>query len=206
VSGLNRLRDEIWARTLSLAPESAVDFALKHLNHAQLLERIAELERELGVDSNLCAGPLLDWDQCRAMQRHGVTFGAHTVRHAALHLEPLEVVEQELRQSRARIEHELGQSCRDFAYPNGYYNRDIERILVRCGFRSAVTTEDELNRLGGDPFHLKRKTLWENHSRGAAGYSAALLGCHVDGVFGMLGLSPSVSGGQPPGAPAGARG
>ena len=71
----------------------------------------------------------------------------------------------------------------------------IVRALVRAGYRSAVTTQDHLNHLGGDPFRLRRKTIWENHSRGLGGaFSPALLGCQLDGVFGMLGLQQAVVG------------
>jgi len=141
-------------------------------------------------------GALLDWDQCRALQRSGlVTFGAHTVRHVPLHREDATSVAWELGEAKGVIERQLGVPCRDFAFPNGFYSRALVEALIHAGYRSALTTEDAQNRVGGDPFQLRRKTLWENHSRGLFGtHSDALLGCQVDSVFGTLGLQRPVLG------------
>jgi hypothetical protein len=78
---------------------------------------------------------------------------------------------------------------RDFAYCNGWYSDEVIAALVRNGFRSAVTTEDMPNLIGGDPFTLKRKVLWENFSLGVTGeYSPSLTVCQLDDCFGMLGM------------------
>ncbi len=58
-----------------------------------------------------------------------------------------------------------------------------------------MTTEDLPNRMGGDPFTLKRKVLWENFSIGMLGdYSSALTGCQLDDCFGDAGHEPSGAG------------
>jgi peptidoglycan/xylan/chitin deacetylase (PgdA/CDA1 family) len=115
-----------------------------------------------------------------------------------LTLEDPAAVEHELRESKAWIEREVGRPVRDFAYCNGWYSEEVIRLLARCGFRSAVTTEDLPNRIGGDPFTLKRKVLWENFSIGALGdYSSTLTGCHLDDVFGALGACKAVPGRRP---------
>jgi hypothetical protein len=54
------------------------------------------------------------------------------------------------------------------------------------------------NRLGGDPFTLKRKVLWENFSLGMLGdYSSSLTTCQLDDCFGVLGMSSPVMGKRP---------
>jgi peptidoglycan/xylan/chitin deacetylase (PgdA/CDA1 family) len=194
---VNRMAGEDWASYHALPPATAVDLILNRFSQGEVLTHLAQLEAELGVDSQVGPGALLDWEQCRTMQAGGISFGAHTVRHMALHLEPANVAETELRQSREEVERHLGGPCRDFAYPNGYYSSALLRSLAVLGFRSAVTTEDSLNRLGGDPLTLRRKTLWENHSLGPSGFSEVLTRCHVDSVFGMLGLARPVVGDRP---------
>ena len=73
-------------------------------------------------------------------------------------------------------------------------------MLAQHGFRSGVTTEDLPNRIGGDPFALKRKVLWENFSRRDDGrlQPRALTVCQLDDCFGMLGMSHPVLGKRPP--------
>ncbi|WXH33111.1 hypothetical protein WA016_07112 [Myxococcus stipitatus] len=155
------------------------------------------LEQQLGGGQDLLPeqGDIMNWDEVRRMARDGFEFGAHTLGHTVLTLEPQEVVEQEILQSKRTIESEVGIQVRDFAYCNGWYSDEIIRALASHGFRSGVTTEDLPNRIGGDPFTLKRKVLWENFSLGMLGdYSSPLTGCQLDDCFGLLGVSRPVPG------------
>jgi peptidoglycan/xylan/chitin deacetylase (PgdA/CDA1 family) len=172
------------------------DFIGEHPN-ATLVETIHALEERLGGGEELLPeqGEVMDWEEVRRMARDGFEFGAHTLDHVVLTHEPLVRVEHEVRESKAIIERETGRTVRDFAYCNGWYSDELIRVLMRHGFRSAVTTEDEPNRIGGDPFALKRKVLWENFSRGLLGdYSDCLTGCQLDDCFGVLGVRNPVPG------------
>jgi len=143
-------------------------------------------------------GDIMDWDDVRRMARDGYEFGAHTLGHTVLTLEPPDVVEREILESKRAIEREVEFPVRDFAYCNGWYSDEIIRVLMTHGFRSGVTTEDVPNRIGGDPFTLKRKVLWENFSIGMLGdYSTVLTGCQLDDCFGVLGMSRPVMGWRP---------
>ncbi|EPX57379.1 polysaccharide deacetylase [Cystobacter fuscus DSM 2262] len=167
---------------------------------ATLMDTIRALEERLGPDAPLMPeqGDLMDWDEVRTMSRDGFEFGAHTLGHVVLTHEPLDVVEREVRESKAVIERELGKPVRDFAYCNGWYSDDVIDVLMRNGFRSAVTTEDMNNRIGGNPFTLKRKVLWENFSVGVTGgYSSSLTVCQLDDCFGTLGMREPVLGRRP---------
>lgn len=162
-----------------------------------LVEVIEALEQELGGTPDLMPqqGDIMDWDDVRRMARDGFDFGAHTLGHTVLTLEPHEVVVREVLESKLAIEREVGCQVRDFAYCNGWYSDEIIQVLKDHGFRSGVTTEDVPNRIGGDPFALKRKVLWENFSVGMLGdYSTALTGCQLDDCFGVLGMSHPVMG------------
>lgn len=179
---------------------AALDDFIGHHPTDTLLETIRVLEERLGAGPDLLPpqGDLMDWDEVRCMVKDGFEFGAHTLGHRVLTHEPLEVVEREVRESKAIIEREAGITVRDFAYCNGWYSDEVIRVLVRNGFRSAVTTEDMPNRIGGDPFTLKRKVLWENFSLGLGGeYSPSLTVCQLDDCFGMMGLRGPVPGRRP---------
>ena len=103
--------------------------------------------------------------------------------------------DKQIIEAKRAIEREVGSPVRHFAYCNGWYSDEVIRTLKLHGFRSGVTTEDVPNRIGGDPFSLKRKVLWENFSIGMLGdYSTALTGCQLDDCFGLLGMSQPVPG------------
>jgi peptidoglycan/xylan/chitin deacetylase (PgdA/CDA1 family) len=181
-------------------PSAALDDFIGKHSTATLVETIEELEARLGPGPDLLPeqGDLMDWDEVRCMVKDGFDFGAHTLSHVVLTHEPLDVVEREVRESKAIIEREAGITVRDFAYCNGWYSDDVIHVLKRNGFRSAVTTEDMPNLIGGDPFTLKRKVLWENFSLGMKGeYSPSLTVCQLDDCFGMLGMRSPVLGRRP---------
>lgn len=181
-------------------PSAALDGFIGKHSTATLVETIEELEARLGPGPDLLPeqGELMGWDEVRRMVKDGFDFGAHTLSHVVLTHEPLHVVEREVRESRALIEREAGVTVRDFAYCNGWYSDEVIQVLKRNGFRSAVTTEDMPNLLGGDPFTLKRKVLWENFSLGVGGgYSPSLTVCQLDDCFGMLGMRGPVPGRRP---------
>lgn len=176
---------------------AALDDFIGEYPTAVLTEVIEALEQQLGGGRDLMPeqGDLMDWDEVRRMARDGFDFGAHTLGHTVLTLEPSEVVEREILDSKRTVEREVGRPCVDFAYCNGWYSDEVIRVLAAHGFRSGVTTEDLPNRIGGDPFTLKRKVLWENFSLGLLGdYSSALTGCQFDDCFGVLGVNHPVPG------------
>jgi peptidoglycan/xylan/chitin deacetylase (PgdA/CDA1 family) len=184
-------------KTLSVALD---DFIGEYAT--ELLEAIiGGLEAQLGEDANTLPeqGDVMSWDEVLRMARGGMELGAHTRTHRVLTLEPRQVMEKEIAGSRAAIEARAGSPVRDFAYCNGWYSDEVVAALKHCGFRSAMTTEDYPNRLGGDPFSLKRKVLWENFSVGINGdYSSPMTRCQLDDVFGALGVNHPVPGRRPP--------
>lgn len=162
-----------------------------------LTEVIDAFEKQLGGGEELIppSGRVMNWDAAREMQKNGIDMGAHTVDHTVLTLQSPEAAEADLRECKRVLEEKLGTEVRDFAYCNGWYSDELVRILAKLGFRSGVTTEDFMNRVGGDPYALKRKVLWENFSVGMLGdYSGALTVCQLDDTFGMLGLHHPVPG------------
>jgi peptidoglycan/xylan/chitin deacetylase (PgdA/CDA1 family) len=172
------------------------DFIGEHSSR-ELHTVIEVLERELGGGPDLLPeqGDVMDWDEVRRMARDGFEFGAHTQQHTVLTMESADVVEREIIESKRTIEREVGTPVQHFAYCNGWYSDEVIRMLKLHGFRSGVTTEDVPNRIGGDPFSIKRKVLWENFSLGMLGdYSKALTGCQLDDCFGLLGMSQPVPG------------
>lgn len=191
-----RGRNVIAVGVLGESAAAEVDRQISLKPARELSELIERLEAALRGAGELrpSSGEVLDWDMVRRMADAGFEIGAHSIHHVVLTHESDEVIDLEVAGSKRAIEERLGRPVRAFAYPNGYYDERVVACLVRHGFATAVTTEDLPNRAGGDPFSLKRKTLWENFSRGPFGYSAALTGCHLDDLFAMLAPARKSSG------------
>lgn len=102
----------------------------------------------------------LTWSEVRALAQQGVSFGAHTKTHPILsRLNEPGKQQEEIAQSKLRIEEELGMKVRHFCYPNGTYEDfdDHSIELVRnSGYQTATTTERGLNFSPYQPFMLRR--------------------------------------------------
>jgi peptidoglycan/xylan/chitin deacetylase (PgdA/CDA1 family) len=111
----------------------------------RLLAAVAELSAEADVDpAGLAEAHCLGWDDLRELAAHQlVTIGAHTLSHPRLAGLPFEAARAEMSDSRARLQRELGQTCRHFAYPYGYAHSAGPReftLAEETGFATAVTT------------------------------------------------------------------
>jgi len=140
---------------------------LRRVPNAERLARCVELENQVSLPADGLADRMLNWTQVREMQRNGIEFGAHTMTHPAMsRLESAEA-ERELRESKQLIEDRLQTPVRDFAYPFGQpwdCSADVEQLIARTGFRSAVTTSWGINRTGANPFGLRRPQIGQEGS------------------------------------------
>jgi peptidoglycan/xylan/chitin deacetylase (PgdA/CDA1 family) len=85
----------------------------------------------------------LGWDQIREMGKDGlVTIGAHGIRHLALRGLAEGEALAEMRNSKARIESEIGSEVEHFSYPFGTCEEAGRRefaLARRCNFKTATT-------------------------------------------------------------------
>ena len=84
----------------------------------------------------------LNWDEARAMQAAGMSFGSHTHNHEVLSGLPLARQIFELTESRAILERELGRTIDTLAYPVGQpytFNSDTLAAVERAGYRAAFS-------------------------------------------------------------------
>lgn len=140
---------------------------LKALNPAERQRRILALERQIDRkieymddDEERERYEFLTWDDIRTMAQYGIEFGSHTRTHQIVaHLSPAEL-EDELINSRQKIETELGRPCTLFSYPNGtqkdFTKRD-QNFLKESGYRAAFSQIYGFNAPGVvDLFALRR--------------------------------------------------
>ncbi len=121
----------------------------------------------------------MTWEQARAMSNAGIEFGSHTVTHPMLSTLTEQELQDELRESKRRIEQELGRECYAFAYPNGkfgdYGDRE-KQALQAAGYRCALALNGRLNRGRMDRFELERVNI-------ARGFDAPLLNARLTGLL-----------------------
>ncbi len=104
----------------------------------------------------------MNWDHVRTMVSSGrISLGSHTASHCSLPaLSPTERMEQ-LVHSKARIEAETGHMVTGLAYPYGLARdyRSTESDVAKAGYAWAVTGVHGVNRVGGNPYALRRTAM-----------------------------------------------
>lgn len=98
---------------------------------------------------------LLNIDQIRELQLHGVRFGSHTLTHPSLPGLNAVDLRREVRDSKHRLEDLLGEAVNTFAYPYGEANRRVRAAVIEAGYEMAFTTAEGLN-TWQDPFAMMR--------------------------------------------------
>jgi peptidoglycan/xylan/chitin deacetylase (PgdA/CDA1 family) len=82
--------------------------------------------------------PNMNWDQIRELEKRGFDIGSHTVNHARISKLSPETLERELRDSKLKLEAELGTPALLFAYPfGGIY--DSSAIANKAVFEAGYT-------------------------------------------------------------------
>lgn len=74
------------------------------------------------------------------MGHNGIEIASHTVNHPDLARTSLPQVTYELLASKVWLQHLVGHSILDFAYPSGKFNSQVIGALYVIGYKSAVTT------------------------------------------------------------------
>lgn len=124
---------------------AGVYWLLRSHPESALRDNVAALSMQARQDSQETAGQLcLDWNGIKALSRDPlITIGAHTLTHPRLAMVGPELALDEMAGSRVRLEEEIGQPVRHFAYPVGDRTSAAAHefgLAARSGFTTAVTT------------------------------------------------------------------
>lgn len=104
--------------------------------------------------------PTATWQEIKEMAISSlVDIEPHGVNHFELDKLNDEKINEEINKSKDILEQELNKKCNFFAPPRGAYNKKVIEIIKDYGFKSSVTIEEGLVRVGDDPFKLKRNTI-----------------------------------------------
>jgi peptidoglycan/xylan/chitin deacetylase (PgdA/CDA1 family) len=148
------------------AAEEAVTY-LRSLPNDDRQAWCAEFERIVPLQKSMLGGAMLSWPQVRRMHEAGIQFGAHTMTHPAISRLDLDTMREEIGDSRALIEANLGAAVEHFAFPFGKprdCGTDATKLLKTMGFRTAATAITGLNQRGADFLRLRRLMVGDHLS------------------------------------------
>jgi peptidoglycan/xylan/chitin deacetylase (PgdA/CDA1 family) len=89
---------------------------LKRLPLDAKLMMLSHLEESYRISHDV-SRRFMTWDDARTMQRGGIRFGSHTVRHSTLKIEQQSTILKELSESRRMMNEQLGETADYLAYP-----------------------------------------------------------------------------------------
>lgn len=129
-------------------------------------------------------GRMLNAAELRAMQASGMEIGSHTTSHCRLTRTDDSRLDFELTASKAALEQILGNELGSFAYPYGDWDERCARAVARAGYRQACTTRTGWALRDGNPYTLRRLTVFNHDS--ASTLCRKLVLAHNDGSFRAL--------------------
>lgn len=131
-------------------------------------QKLAELRTALraSMPQSVIEQLFMSWDEARQMRAGGMDIGSHSHSHRILAHLSLEEQASELRNSKAILERELGETVPSIAYPVGAHDsftRDTERLANDAGYQVGFSFINGINRSGSLPrFALRRIAVEEN--------------------------------------------
>jgi peptidoglycan/xylan/chitin deacetylase (PgdA/CDA1 family) len=100
--------------------------------------------------------PMLTPAQVHELSAAGLSIGAHGHTHVALDTVSPAVAADEVRRSRDLVEDWTGRTVTSFAYPHGFHDRRVRRLVVDAGFRHACAVKQALSSPADDRHALAR--------------------------------------------------
>ncbi|MDP1713479.1 MAG: polysaccharide deacetylase family protein [Anaerolineales bacterium] len=146
--------------------------SMKNLADSEKQKWINTLPAKLGVSipKNYFRNLMLSWHQVREMSNNRIEFGSHTINHPILSKIPVDQAYIEINESKVKIETELGQKVRGFAYPNGSkndINSEIEQLVHQAGYRAAFTLQNgptSIREVRHNPYAVRRIFISHTHT------------------------------------------
>lgn len=154
-------------------------------------------EREFPHDTRMLAlnnqpgrfYPKLTWDDLRYMEKQGFEIGSHTVSHLNLGEADETAIRQEISESLARLNQELGTRPRAFAYPWGKPANIPAcgtKLLRQAGYYAAASAYGGTNHPQADLYNIRRIDAG-NGELGNLSWRARIAGFDPDGLKLRLG-------------------
>jgi peptidoglycan/xylan/chitin deacetylase (PgdA/CDA1 family) len=95
---------------------------------------------------------MLSWQMIREMSDYGIDFQSHTASHPHLPLIPDDQIKAELKESRKKIESQLGKPCNILCYPYNEFDERVVEIVKKEGYLAALAGQESAD----DLYSLRR--------------------------------------------------
>ena len=105
---------------------------------------------DIGKSGSLTKNQILE------MQQAGMKFGSHSLTHPDLTKISRKQAQEQIYGSKKLLEQQIRTEVKDFCYPGGTFNHDIENIVINSGYTTATIIGNEINTEKINPFELKR--------------------------------------------------
>jgi peptidoglycan/xylan/chitin deacetylase (PgdA/CDA1 family) len=116
----------------------------------------------------------MDWPQLRELVESGVEVGSHTLTHPHLTRLTDEELARELRESRRRLEDELGVPCRFLAYPFGEEDERVRAAARASDYDAAFALPGV--QTSHDRFAVPRVGIWRTDTTGRVALKTSAAG------------------------------
>lgn len=137
-------------------------------------------------DDGRPSGRLLDASELRALLAAGMEIGSHSVSHARLPTLDDAALRHEVADSKRALEDTLGHEVAGFAYPYGVSDERCAAAVREAGYRYACTTVTGWATRDGNPYRLRRLTVFNDDELGRFARKLAF-GSHDVGWGQLLG-------------------
>ncbi len=143
---------------ITISRESFSNDVERHKAISRLLE---DLETDAALDQQDEVLAVLSAEEIAAVSESQASIGSHTVNHLRLAFIDAISANTELVISKQEIEHVTKRPCQFLCYPEGSYSDETCRMAKEAGYRAATSSTSGLNRVGDDPYRLKRTHLFD---------------------------------------------
>lgn len=126
---------------------------------AVLFLNIDFLEKKIPCNFYWHGWPILNWPEARLLAQAGVSLGSHGLTHVRLASFDARRINEEIAESKTRIEKNTGVIVNSFSYPNGSFDHRVKLALRQSGFVCACSSVEGSNTSASDLFALKRTEI-----------------------------------------------
>ena len=107
---------------------------------------------------------MLSDSEIKILSESGVTIGSHGLTHRSLNkLSPAEI-EEELVESKNKLEKLIGQPVRFLSYPKGKFNQVVINLVQKSGYKAAFSIKQGLVQQPSNKFVIKRVVVDRNQN------------------------------------------
>lgn len=154
----------------------AIKVWLKSLKHAQLEAWVGEQVATLDAPPGQKA--VLGWNELRELAAEGLALCPHSVHHPIMTGLADAAVVQEIEESYATLQEQIGTTLPVFAYPSGYTDERVTAACAETSMELAFTTRFGISRLQRDN-HWRLDRINANGSASAQAIRLMILGANL---------------------------